>query len=136
MFDHFQNMFGLRKTPKNCDPEITPKNQLFGKKKFLDFPADQFFFLLKFFWKKFLVPAPPGKMSRIWKKRRFLWPQKHDCIGNNIFNGEKRINIYKKYTDTILNVQSIQPYFFYMFWCIIDYLMNQHWFQAPYRIQL
>ena len=49
---------------------------------------------------------------------------------------KKKINIYKKYTDTILNVQSIQPCFFYMFWCIIDYLMNQHWFQAPYRIQL
>ena len=49
---------------------------------------------------------------------------------------KKKINIYKKYTDTILNVQSIQPCFFHMFWCIIDYLMNQHWFQAPYRIQL
>ena len=68
MFDHFQNMFRLMKTQiSKCQAE-TPKNLTFGKKKFLDFPADQFFFLLKFFWKKFLVPAPPGKMYTDLKK--------------------------------------------------------------------
>tara|TARA_B110001452_G_scaffold121706_1_gene100961 strand:+ start:161 stop:310 length:150 start_codon:yes stop_codon:yes gene_type:complete len=49
MFDHFQNMFGLEKTPifrSQCKNQFL---ELFGKKKFLDFPADQFFFLLKFF---------------------------------------------------------------------------------------
>jgi len=49
MFDHFQIMFGLVKTQfGRCQAENTGF-RLFGKKKFLDFPADQFFFLLKFF---------------------------------------------------------------------------------------
>ena len=43
------------------------------------------------FWKEFLVPAPAEKMYTYLKKRRSLWPQKHDSIGNNIFNGEKKI---------------------------------------------
>ena len=90
MFDHFQNMFRLQKTQIFWSLGENTKNQLFGKKKFLDFPGDQFFFLLKFFWKKFLVPAPAEKMYTYLKKRRSLWPQKHDCIGNNIFNGEKK----------------------------------------------
>ena len=91
MFDHFQFIVGLVKTQIFCLDPKTWKNQLFGKKKFLDFPGDQFFFLLKFFWKKILVPAPAEKMYTYLKKRRSLWPQKHDSIGNNIFNGEKKI---------------------------------------------
>ena len=90
MFDYFQIFVGLGKTTIFLSQAENPKNQLFGKKKFLDFPGDQFFFLLKFFWKKFLVPAPAEKMYTYLKKRRSLWPQKHDCIGNNIFNGEKK----------------------------------------------
>ena len=90
MFDHFQLMSRLDKTQFFLVDCENPKNQLFGKKNFLDFPGDRFFFLLKFFWKKFLVPAPPEKMYTYLKKRRSLWPQKHDCIGNNIFNGEKK----------------------------------------------
>jgi hypothetical protein len=49
MFDHFQNMFGLGKTQISKFQLQNLKNRHFGKKKFLDFPADQFFFLLKFF---------------------------------------------------------------------------------------
>jgi len=40
MFDHFQNMFGLRKTQVGkCQCENTGF-RLFGKKKFLDFTCD------------------------------------------------------------------------------------------------
>ena len=49
MFDHFQIMFSLDKLKFGSGQGENPKNQLFGKKKFLDFPGDQFFFLLKFF---------------------------------------------------------------------------------------
>ena len=68
MFDHFQNMFGLRKTPKNCDPEITPKNQLFGKKIFLDFPANQFFFFTEIFLKKISGACPSRENVHVFEK--------------------------------------------------------------------
>ena len=44
MFDHLLNMFGLVKLNENQLDLKNLKNRLFGKKKFLDFPADQFFF--------------------------------------------------------------------------------------------
>ena len=44
MFDHFLNMFKLGELNRNRYQQDIPKNRLFGKKKFLDFPANQFFF--------------------------------------------------------------------------------------------
>ena len=44
MFDHFPNMFGLGELNRNRHQQDIPKNRLFRKKKFLDFPANQFFF--------------------------------------------------------------------------------------------
>jgi hypothetical protein len=48
MFDHFLNMFKLGKLNRNRSQARKPKNRLFGKKKFLDFPANQFFFSKNF----------------------------------------------------------------------------------------
>ena len=55
MLDHFQNMFDHFQ-------------KLFGKKKFLDFPADQFFFFTEIFLKKISGACPPGKMYTDLKK--------------------------------------------------------------------
>ena len=90
MFDHFPNTFVVGQLNSRRAELAKLKNQLFGKKKISDFPADQFFFFSKIFLKNFLVPAQAEKMYTYLKKRRSLWPQKHDCIGNNIFNGEKK----------------------------------------------
>ena len=48
MFDHFPNMFGLGQLKRDRPEATNLKNQLFGKKKFLDFPANQFFFSKNF----------------------------------------------------------------------------------------
>ena len=47
MFDHFPNMFGLGELNRNRMSGSQAK-RLFGKKKFLDFPANQFFFSKNF----------------------------------------------------------------------------------------
>ena len=49
---------------------LEPKKLIFGKKKFLDFPADQFFFFQNFSWKNFWCLSLPGNGTRNWKKRR------------------------------------------------------------------
>ena len=48
MFDHFLNMFKIGKLNRKRLDLAKPKNRLFGEKKFLDFPADQFFFFQNF----------------------------------------------------------------------------------------
>ena len=48
MFDYFLNMFGLRKLKRDRPQATNLKNFVFGKKKFLDFPANQFFFSKNF----------------------------------------------------------------------------------------
>ena len=63
MFDHFPNIIVLVKLNKKSQSFKELKNQLFGKKNFSDFPADQLiFFFSKIFLKNFLMPKP----TRVW----------------------------------------------------------------------
>ena len=52
MFDYFLNMFGLRKLKRDRPQATNLKNFVFGKKNFLDFPADHFL-VSKIFPEKF-----------------------------------------------------------------------------------
>ena len=114
-----------------------PQIRTFWKKIFFGFDRGPIFFFTEIFLKKISGACPSRKNVHVSEKNVGSSDLKNMIVQVTIFlTVKKKINIYKKYTDTILNVQSIQPCFFYMFWCIIDYLMNQHWFQAPYRIQL
>ena len=61
MFDHFLNMFKLGKLNRNRYQQEKPKKVDFGKKKFLDFPADQFFFFTEIFLKKISGACPTRK---------------------------------------------------------------------------
>ena len=114
-----------------------PQKSYFWKKKIFIYDRVSIFFFTEIFLKNFSGACPSRKNVHVSEKNVGSSDLKNMIVQVTIFlTVKKKINIYKKYTDTILNVQSIQPCFFYMFWCIIDYLMNQHWFQAPYRIQL